>query len=381
MNGWTLSAEPIRRPFAGAMHGVASIGRRAGMTLVELMVVIAVVAVIAAVTIGALMTIPENARTRGTEALIAKLDSKLAQRMSQFTARRESIRPLASCDVVMANSEPNLARVIAIVRTMRQEFPEWFDLSGQPDGIDNNGDSNTDELGELVADWNPVDVGGTAAPEQALNDLSSAALGHMAYVQKVIRDNTLRPNGTTFAISHVPATTRAECLFMIITSDGADTSEFAPSEIGDSDSDGLPEFVDKWGNPIQFFLWPTHYTSPRQSGTSEANPDDPNQLLTENLSASSWWSTSRLRFENLFFSLSNFAGSAPQPHKTYPLIISAGSDAVFGLVYTGPGTDGQTGTFDDIATTDRRAIRITAATLDGFAADGDNIENHSLRVR
>jgi prepilin-type N-terminal cleavage/methylation domain-containing protein len=50
-----------------------------------------------------------------------------------------------------------------------------------------------------------------------------------------------------------------ECLFTIIMLGGfADCLDCGPMrsfEIGDTDSDGLPEFLDAWGNPIGFLLW------------------------------------------------------------------------------------------------------------------------------
>lgn len=367
------------------------LSKRAAMTLIELLVVIAIIALLAVVSIGALMAVPEHARVRGTEALIAKIDSKLAQRLNQFNSRRDTIRTLASCDLILSNNEPSLGRIIAIFRTMRQEFPETFDASNYnapaTDGIDNDDDGATDELDELIsADWYPVNLTGSAVPSQSQRELSAAALGHLAYMQRVIMDSTLRPNQVPFRSLHEihRETTRAECLYMIVTADGTDTSEFAPNEIKDTDEDGLPEFVDKWGNPIQFFLWPSYYTSPRQKPGEETNPDDPNQLLTEG-STTGWWTAQpalRLRFEALFFSLTHMTTTTrPQGYRMSPLIVSAGPDGGFGLMTAGPGPDGIMGTMDDMGTVDKRAIRITNTAIEGFGMDRDNIDNHSLRVR
>ena len=383
----TLLPNNLERRGDARSGGAARTPRRAGMTLIELLVVIAIIAVIAAVSIGALMANPEHARTRGTEALVAKINSKLVQRLDQFNARRDSVKTL-SCDLTLANTEPSLAHVIAIVRTMRQDFPEWFELqaSRTSDMFDNDGDSLTDEADEIIkGDWNPVLLG-TPTPQLGI-ELPSGAVGHLKYIERIFADNTLRPDLASFASKHKSETTRAECLYMIVTADGTDTAEFAPNEIGDTDSDGLPEFIDKWGRPIQFFLWPTHYTSPRQKPGSETNPDDPNQLLTET-TATGWWTVSsglRMQFEFLFFSLSNAAGTSPRAYRTYPLIISAGSDDGFGLQTPGPVGNGTMGDLDDIGTIGttnfKRAERITNAGQDGYGMDTDNIENHSLRVR
>jgi prepilin-type N-terminal cleavage/methylation domain-containing protein len=395
---------------------------RTGVTLIELLVVVAIIAVIAAVSIGALMVIPEHARTKGTESLIAKINGKLVQRLDQFNSRRETITTLSSVDLPLAANEPSLARVIATVRTMRQTFPEWFEIlpARASDGFDNDGDGQVDETvnvdtngdgtpdtavcDEIVAgQWNPLDIGGTVAPEQTGIDLPAAAKAHLKFVQRVFADTTLRPSGEGFMLfeaRHQPETARAECLYMIVTAGGTETSEFAPNEIGDTDEDGLPEFVDKWKRPILFFLWPTNYTSPRQKPGSETNPDDPNQLLTEwNPNPpgddTGWWGETsprntrplRLLFESLYFSLSDPSDplNKPKAYRTYPLIVSAGGDGGFGLQTPGPLGNGTMGDMDDVGTIGvtvyKRAERIANSSLDGYAMDHDNVDNHGLKVK
>ena len=48
----------------------------------------------------------------------------------------------------------------------------------------------------------------------------------------------------------------AECLYMIVMLSTPDArSQFSDSEIGDTDNNGFPEFLDGWGNPIFFLRW------------------------------------------------------------------------------------------------------------------------------
>ena len=42
--------------------------------------------------------------------------------------------------------------------------------------------------------------------------------------------------------------------------------DFTDREVMDTDKDGLPEFVDAWGQPLQFFRWPVLYHSDLQRG-------------------------------------------------------------------------------------------------------------------
>lgn len=58
----------------------------------------------------------------------------------------------------------------------------------------------------------------------------------------------------------------AECLFMIVMQGGlADCLACASLELapkGDKDGDGAPEFLDAWGEPIHYVLWPGGFQSP-----------------------------------------------------------------------------------------------------------------------
>src|SRR5436309_706702 len=84
------SVEPV---WAGATGpGVRHAATPPGFTLVELLVVVAIVALIATLSIGALMMVPERARVRGTEALIKKLDGRLAQKLEAFDQQRQSLK-------------------------------------------------------------------------------------------------------------------------------------------------------------------------------------------------------------------------------------------------------------------------------------------------
>ena len=42
--------------------------------------------------------------------------------------------------------------------------------------------------------------------------------------------------------------------------------DFTDKEVQDTDGDGLPEFVDAWGQPLQFYRWPVLFHSDLQRG-------------------------------------------------------------------------------------------------------------------
>ncbi|WP_206107865.1 type II secretion system protein [Paludisphaera rhizosphaerae] len=111
--------------------------------------------------------------------------------------------------------------------------------------------------------------------------------------------------------SHTHDTARSEMLYaLLVEGQGLlgsifNADDFSDREVKDTDGDGLPEFVDAWGKPLQFYRWPTLYHSDTQRGqrigpdltntsaplvflrpfdstfeTREQNPLDPNQSLT-----------------------------------------------------------------------------------------------------
>ncbi|WP_165229760.1 type II secretion system protein [Aquisphaera insulae] len=123
--------------------------------------------------------------------------------------------------------------------------------------------------------------------------------------------------------AHTHKTARAEMLYALLVEGVGplgsvfNRDDFTDREVRDTDGDGLPEFVDAWGEPLQFFRWPLLYHSDLQRGQRmiattgqswtlvppygdpntgnggnydqrEQNPLDLNQQLM----APAWWSTS-----------------------------------------------------------------------------------------
>jgi len=72
--------------------------------------------------------------------------------------------------------------------------------------------------------------------------------------------------------NHQHKTARAEMLYAILVEGQGpfgsvfSRDEFTDKEVRDTDGDGLPEFVDAWGQPLQFFRWPVLYHSDLQRG-------------------------------------------------------------------------------------------------------------------
>ena len=177
---------------------------------------------------------------------------------------------------------------------------------------------------------------------------------------------------------HQHNTARSEMLYAVLVEGlgpyGAvlNRDDFTSKEVQDTDGDGMPEFIDAWGQPLQFYLWPTGYTSDIQLGLLAYNggssqpreqaPLDPDQQLM----APAWWannnpslgssyplpaSQSSAAFSNLFFPLfevnpvqtispgastvwdRQFLYPNRRAYYTRPLIVSSGPDQALGLYY------------------------------------------------
>jgi prepilin-type N-terminal cleavage/methylation domain-containing protein len=172
--------------------------------------------------------------------------------------------------------------------------------------------------------------------------------------------------------SHKHHTARAEALYAALVEGRGPLGsvftrdDFTTTEVQDTDGDGLPEFVDAWGNPLYFSFWPVYYHSDTQKGTAsygafetrEKTPLDPHL----DLMAPAWWADitnsgnptqppqnvrSHL-FSKMFFTLFevNFPLSASstgqlwdrqnvygrrREYYTKFLILSAGPDGNFGV--------------------------------------------------
>ena len=103
------------------------------------------------------------------------------------------------------------------------------------DGIDNNGNG-------LIDEW----------LEGTLNGNASQILANLH--------------------AHTHNTARSETLYAILVEGVGplgsvfNADDFSDREVQDTDHDGLPEFVDAWGQPIQFYRWPILYHSETQKG-------------------------------------------------------------------------------------------------------------------
>lgn len=269
--------------------------KRAGFTLVEILVVIGLIAVLATILVTALKGAGTNAKIQATQATLTKLRGLLQQRIdafNRFDFRNKSTQQYSPAGTsyknladawTAAGSSDALAAVLVRKGYFRKYFPQtWLEAT------------------ELLKE-----VGVTTPPTGG-------------YPQE-----------------------SAEVLYFFLTNSGV--LGYAPEgsdlvESKDTNNNGFLEFVDAWDQPLRFYRWPTRLIRPAGGTTSPtaaelavaqalipALPSDPTKINLDPddpLGLTNGLSTSKYNFENLFHT--------PGTYHT-PLLISAGLDGIMGL--------------------------------------------------
>ena len=178
-------------------------------------------------------------------AAINKLHTLLMEHWASYETRRVDVKPGLS----MVHAD---AQLLGKRELMKFEMPDrWSDVTGvvtrRPD-VTNQDSPLLDDHPDLLL---------------VLNDLPTLA--------KIYRRRFLD-------VSPSNRFEGAECLYMIIMyacGDGEARTMFNARDIGDVDGDGAPEFLDGWGQPINFVRWPAGFVhaSAVMTGDFESDHD------------------------------------------------------------------------------------------------------------
>jgi prepilin-type N-terminal cleavage/methylation domain-containing protein len=225
---------------------------RRGFTLVELLVVITIILVLMALIGPAVSATRGSQKKQATQALIAKLDVIIQRQWESYSSRHVSSDRMLQTpgfkELLQQLNEPTVPEARAWARAwhirrniITADLPDrWSDVK---------------YLAEMTDYLNPV------SPPQLLFPAADLTAAQRAYVA-IWRSRSSNPPTAQYS--------GAECLFMIIMQGGVaaclDCAELSSTDIGDKDGDRAPEFLDAWGNPIGFILWPAAVELPAGSG-------------------------------------------------------------------------------------------------------------------
>lgn len=309
---------------------------RPSFTLIELLVAIAIIAIMAGMVLFALLGAQTDARVARTRGTIQKINEILLQKWEEYRYKPVNLQlPAAASAPIPGVSPPTFPvsprenarlRMLVLRDNMRMEMPDRItDLLYEPSQY--------------------TVVYRTAATTFASTKIPRAVPPSFALVYNALRSNiiSLQNQGVAawagFSLTPLPPTgllpaganvgryspqddaswstavQSSELLYILISTSnyaGGNALElFRSSEIGDTDEDGLLEFIDGWGNAISWIRWPAGYPGDL---VRYADDDAMDPLKTD-------W-----RYRP---SVSN----EYHPRTLIPLIISAGADGEFGVTF------------------------------------------------
>ena len=318
-------------------------GRRA-FTLIELLVTITVLAILMAAVLGGMRMADEAARAARTRSTITKLNDVIMEQYDSYLNRRVPMdlnayaQSLAGSGTVRPEHYAR-AKLNALKDLMRMEMPDrWSDVNGDP------------LILKHMSNNTPIVPALTESYRRALQRAPNAS-------------NTLGA---------------AECLYLIVMNNPEAAAAFNNAEIGDTDRDGLKEFIDGWGNPIRFIRWPAGFIGNSTIGFCS------DLQVNDSAVAPDPFNPARVRINN----------TVGPGYAIFPLIYSAGPDKIYDINIGKSGTDDYVYVLSNNNlnpyTNDGQGKLIglpqDGAGIDNSGANGvlnhtDNIHNHRLLGR
>jgi prepilin-type N-terminal cleavage/methylation domain-containing protein len=292
--------------------------RRAGVTLIELLVVILIISILASLVLGVAAVAGETARQAQTKHIVERLHTLLTEFYGTFKSRRVRLNPKVETAIaalptnVSAAQRRQLlaeARLYALREMMLMEVPDrWSDIMLMNIGT---GIGLTPQL--------PIYLDPTGTGSYGRTPLAAAYLRRYQQVTA--------PFTTPEQWEALTDNQGAECLYMIITlacGDGEARSQFKEADIGDTDGDGAPEFLDGWGHPINFLRWAPGFDSQIQlNANNYASRTDPN-----------WIKDAAKDHDPFDIYRVDQQSDRPPAFRLVPLIYSRGRDETFGIRIT-----------------------------------------------
>jgi prepilin-type N-terminal cleavage/methylation domain-containing protein len=176
------------------------------------------------------------------------------------------------------------------------------------------------------------------------------------------------PNYISFRVGKSAVNGSAECLYMILARSGFDPEaleSFRSDEVGDTDTDIAPEFLDGWGKPIIFLRWAPGWLPPASTVVQFSDPVNAHDPLDP------------FRVDS-----PDYDGTLPSStgYALIPLIASGGPDELPGITETPSGWVGSYRPLKTLIVADGSSppVLIGSPSMGDPTAYRDNITNHDL---
>jgi prepilin-type N-terminal cleavage/methylation domain-containing protein len=306
---------------------------RSGVTLIELLIVITIISILAALVLGVAAVANETARQAQTKHIVERLHTLLTEFYGTFKTRRVKLNPAVESAINSLNKTPAEkrqllaeARLYALREMMLMEVPDrWSDviLSRVPTQVSTPATINT-----------PLYIDTTGSTSQTsgsgLYGRTPLAAAYLRRYQQLTANFSTSSDWAALMDNQ-----GAECLYMIITmacGDGEARSLFKEADIGDTDGDGAPEFLDAWGHPINFLRWAPGFDSQIQ-----LNQNVIDQLMS-GTQADIAKATGDIAKDHDPFDVYRVeqASGRAAAFRLVPLIYSGGRDGAFGITLVKP---------------------------------------------
>jgi prepilin-type N-terminal cleavage/methylation domain-containing protein len=245
---------------------------RRGFTLLELLMVMAIIAIMMSMVFFVMNGLTENAEAEATKTTVNKVTRLLEQRIEAFDrafkgGRRDSyvkatVGLLTAIDgrfdYFRAHPEQAPPAIVLLARkaAFRFEFPQRMAELILTASDDANGNGLPDVVEQKVAVH-------TARTELLLETGSEPTAAEIQ-----TRVDSRWAKHTANIAAGFDKTESSELLYYTLVVSGTfgsspvDADQFSGAEVKDTDEDGLPEFVDAWGEPLRFYRWPTRLIDP-----------------------------------------------------------------------------------------------------------------------
>jgi type II secretory pathway pseudopilin PulG len=262
--------------------------RRWAFTLTELLFVILILAILGGLAASGLAAAFHQARIERTRAIVARLDQLIMEKYNSYRTR------------------PVPIKINPATRPIGEPFVDTAADNDLTNGFFDGGENFSDQDGDNTRDWGAVEFRLLALRElmrlempnlkadvviPPLGSPSNPIFPRPSLSKHYYNTANKLPGGIAAWTEQYEG---AECLYLIVSAmrDGEDNALdfFTTGEIGDIDGDGMLEFHDAWGNPIEFVRWPCGYSEhPGSDGAwGVAGTDDDGDGVTDNPTEAGW---------------------------------------------------------------------------------------------